>query len=406
MEDPAADVLIVKLQTYYPNAKIFSSTLDAFGAVVDAKQRALLPVMTAEIGDTWAYGSGSDPLKFQLSREIGRRYAACIERKQCDVTETAILRFERLIIKIPEHTWGTDWQCYNGDNVNWTNAEVYTCLNDRKSGATGTVLGFDHGFGCVRVSIMWSWLTRCSVLKINLHSRKLLDPTPLLRLKRCRACDQWHSSRESTALTGGHCTFRPNAEGKSNLINYETTLNSWREQRSYIPNAIAMLRGDGASTNAKAFADELDAALKPLRDPAVPNPSTKSGWTQVPSGLAQEPFVCVKSKVTLAFATSGAIASFTSADGTVTWNGALGEFAYQTVDENDYGNFGGLYTGNNETCGSVPFDPSVGAGTCATRVKLCDKSSFCTVLVFRQKFTLEDAIEFHAFAPLEARPCV
>jgi hypothetical protein len=30
----------------------------------------------------------------------------------------------------------------------------------------------------------------------------------------------------------------------------------------------------------------------------------------------------------------------------------------------------------------------------------------CAVRVFRQIFTLEDAIEFHAFAPLEALPCV
>jgi len=29
-----------------------------------------------------------------------------------------------------------------------------------------------------------------------------------------------------------------------------------------------------------------------------------------------------------------------------------------------------------------------------------------TVLVFDQGFALEDAIEFHAFAPLEALPCV
>jgi hypothetical protein len=29
-----------------------------------------------------------------------------------------------------------------------------------------------------------------------------------------------------------------------------------------------------------------------------------------------------------------------------------------------------------------------------------------TVLVFRLEFVLEDAIELHAFAPLEARPCV
>ena len=30
----------------------------------------------------------------------------------------------------------------------------------------------------------------------------------------------------------------------------------------------------------------------------------------------------------------------------------------------------------------------------------------CTVRVLRLKFTLEDAIEFHAFAPLEALSCV
>jgi hypothetical protein len=34
----------------------------------------------------------------------------------------------------------------------------------------------------------------------HLHSRMPLDPTPV-RLKHGHACDQWHSSRESTALT-------------------------------------------------------------------------------------------------------------------------------------------------------------------------------------------------------------
>ena len=33
-------------------------------------------------------------------------------------------------------------------------------------------------------------------------------------------------------------------------------------------------------------------------------------------------------------------------------------------------------------------------------------SNLGTVRVFRQRFALEDAIEFHAFAPLEALPCV
>jgi hypothetical protein len=33
------------------------------------------------------------------------------------------------------------------------------------------------------------------------------------RLKLLQACDQWHSSRASSPLTGSHCKFRPNAEG-------------------------------------------------------------------------------------------------------------------------------------------------------------------------------------------------
>ena len=39
-----------------------------------------------------------------------------------------------------------------------------------------------------------------------------LDPTHV-RLKLLQACDQWHSSRSSTFLTGSHCNFRSNTEG-------------------------------------------------------------------------------------------------------------------------------------------------------------------------------------------------
>jgi hypothetical protein len=47
----------------------------------------------------------------------------------------------------------------------------------------------------------------------NLHSRMPLSFTPLLRLKRCHACDQWHSSRVSTTSYRCHCKFRLNTEG-------------------------------------------------------------------------------------------------------------------------------------------------------------------------------------------------
>jgi hypothetical protein len=43
---------------------------------------------------------------------------------------------------------------------------------------------------------------RCARFDRNLHSRMALSFTPLLRLKLLHACDQWHSSRLFTPLTG------------------------------------------------------------------------------------------------------------------------------------------------------------------------------------------------------------
>jgi hypothetical protein len=50
---------------------------------------------------------------------------------------------------------------------------------------------------------------RCAFSDRNLHSRMPLDPTHV-RLKRCHACDKWHSSQMFTFLTSSHCKLRPN----------------------------------------------------------------------------------------------------------------------------------------------------------------------------------------------------
>jgi hypothetical protein len=59
-------------------------------------------------------------------------------------------------------------------------------------------------------------LARCAFSDRNLHSRMPLDPTHV-RLKLLHACDQWHSSRKFTPLTGLHCKFRPTTEGPLTL---------------------------------------------------------------------------------------------------------------------------------------------------------------------------------------------
>jgi hypothetical protein len=69
-----------------------------------------------------------------------------------------------------------------------------TCFPNQWCGAR-----FHHGFCCVRVSIIGLWHgARFSAG--DLHSRILLDLMLFLRLKRCHACDQCHSSRASTFL--------------------------------------------------------------------------------------------------------------------------------------------------------------------------------------------------------------
>jgi len=59
----------------------------------------------------------------------------------------------------------------------------------------------------------WVGMVRCAFFDRNLLSRKPLVPTPA-RLKLLHACDQWHSSRVFTPLTGCHCKLRANTEGE------------------------------------------------------------------------------------------------------------------------------------------------------------------------------------------------
>jgi hypothetical protein len=51
----------------------------------------------------------------------------------------------------------------------------------------------------------------------DLHARMPLVPTPA-RVKRCHACDQWHSSRVSTTLPLTPVKLRPNTEGRGKRL--------------------------------------------------------------------------------------------------------------------------------------------------------------------------------------------
>ena len=67
-------------------------------------------------------------------------------------------------------------------------------------------------------------------------------------------------------------------------------------------------------------------------------------------------------------------------------------------DDGNDGN-GGSGGGGGDGAGLKAGSPHTSSGS------IPDKGEG-TVLVYRQEFTLEGAIEFHAFAPVEALPCV
>lgn len=249
------------LRSKYPGAKVFSSTFEQFYEHADAATMAKLPVVTQEIGDTWLYGCPSDPLKNVIFREISRRRAACVEAGTCVPADPTMQRFDRLLTKIPEHTWGEDTTWYLHDYDNWTNPQITSAMHQE---------------------------------------------------------------------------------------NYNMTVESWREQRSYLTNSISVLEHSGEAKYT-SFAKELRAALKAI-EPKAPSPKA-SGFKAAAS--VTTPQKC--GAVSLSFGADGGIASVHK--GRTGWTGSLGAFQYQalsagnfTAFDADYGNAGCKATTENPGC--------------------------------------------------------
>ncbi|MBN1639714.1 MAG: DUF5054 domain-containing protein, partial [Anaerolineae bacterium] len=104
----------------FPGAEVRASTLDAFARVV-WPARAALPVVTNEVGDSWIYGLGSDPIKVAQYRELLRLRETWLAR---GVDPDALDAFTRHLMLIPEHTWGLDEKVYLGDYVSYAPADL------------------------------------------------------------------------------------------------------------------------------------------------------------------------------------------------------------------------------------------------------------------------------------------
>ena len=244
------------LKQKFPAADVAASTFDAFFAV--ANQPAIkkqLPVVTQEIEDGWIYGVPSDPLKNAQFRESARHRLACIESGVCNATSPAMLAFERLLVKVPEHTWGVAQGWFLPDYENYTNPQ------------------FDRA--------------------------------------RAQQADGF-------------------VKDNTNHADYNSTVNSWIEQRTFVTQAPPLLAAEYP-----AVAASLTAALDALKQVAPPSiagmekvahltaPITKcGGWT-------------------LQFGHAGGLTTLQDAAGTH-WASAVkpvGQFLYESYTDADYNVF-------------------------------------------------------------------
>jgi len=106
-----------------PGAEVVGSTMDAF-AVAARPHVSDLPVVTAEIGDTWIQGVGTDPGKVARYRELLRLRRSWRREGMVAPDDSRLRRFHENLLLVAEHTWGLDEKTHLPDRERWARADL------------------------------------------------------------------------------------------------------------------------------------------------------------------------------------------------------------------------------------------------------------------------------------------
>ena len=155
------------------------------------------------------------------------------------------------------------------------------------------------------------------------ESIALLSPRP-------RRCRPGTNTQFDAARAGQALGF---VADNTHHADYNTTVNSWVEQRTFVTQAPALLR-----RAYPALAANLTSALDALAHPTVPTPAAGMGAVASPVG---KPLQC--GGWTVKLGASGAMASLVhSSNSSVDWaseSEPIGEFKYQTFTSGDFNIF-------------------------------------------------------------------
>ena len=112
-----------RLRERYPDTRIVPATLNDL-ALEAEKVRETLPVVDAEIGDSWIHGVMTDPRKV-FSYNALLNYA-----KSCD--EGTRRKMYESLLMVPEHTWGLDEKITLADTENFEKKRFMEALSTSK----------------------------------------------------------------------------------------------------------------------------------------------------------------------------------------------------------------------------------------------------------------------------------
>lgn len=112
-----------RIQKKYPNAQVVASAMDPYAEKL-WQMKDKLPVIEEEIGDTWIYGTATDPVKVMKYRALLRLKEQWKERGIFSVKDEAFEEFLMNLLLVAEHTWGLDYKKYLADFSNWKKEDL------------------------------------------------------------------------------------------------------------------------------------------------------------------------------------------------------------------------------------------------------------------------------------------
>lgn len=113
---------LAEARATYPNATVRFGRMDDYAAGLEA-QRAALPVINQEIGDTWIHGGGTDPWKVARFREALRLRKDWLRTGKLLKKSPLYFAISNPLLMVAEHTWGVSIGPHLQDTKNLANVD-------------------------------------------------------------------------------------------------------------------------------------------------------------------------------------------------------------------------------------------------------------------------------------------